>query len=382
MNTLLIIIIITFYLISGPVHCSDVIGYPGGRLIIYYKHSVSFRSSVYFCRRKTQTECKDLIVARGEQLHTGVHQDRFTLFTFEEVIILIFRNLSLQDTGVYQGGETGVWSQNFNLKVNRDPCCSQRKTVKGYLGRTVRISCSYPVVFAKSMKFLYKLNRLSETEVIRTRGSEQHQDARFSISDDTRNKEFSVNISDVGEDDGGVYSCAVSNEETEVIYHSLFTGIQLQVTEGTEDTTENPGGRSESAETGSSIIISVLVCVILLLGAGLVLMIYKQRRSKSQGCLDANEIERLSEIACSEKTEDSEATVYYSIIPLSSHLSDPLNTVYATAELPTIPSDPPNNAYATAELPTIPSDPPNNVYATAELPTIHNVYATVSKMHR
>ncbi|KAM9454141.1 uncharacterized protein Hap1MRO34_020058 [Clarias gariepinus] len=211
------------------------------------------------------------------------------------------------------------------------------------------------------MKFFYKLNRLSETALILTRGSEHHQNGRFSISDDTRNKEFSVNISDVGEDDGGVYSCAVSNEETEVIYHSLFTGIQLQV-------------------TGSSIIISVLVCVILLLGAGLVLMIYKQRRSKSQGCLDTNQMERLPEIPCSEKTEGPKESVYYSTIPLSSHLSDSLNTVFAPSELPAITSDPPNNVYATAELPTIPSDPPNNVYATAELPTIpsdppNNVYA-------
>ncbi|KAM9454142.1 uncharacterized protein Hap1MRO34_020059 [Clarias gariepinus] len=254
MKTLLIIIIIiTFYLISGPVHCSDVIGYPGGRLIIYYKHSVNFRSPVYFCRRKTQTECKDLIVARGEQLHTGVHQDRFTLFTSEGFITLIFRNLSLQDTGVYQGGETGVWSQNFNLKVIRDPCCSQRKTVRGYSGRTVRISCSYPVEFKTYMKFFYKLNRLSETPLILTRVSEQHKDGRFSISDDTRNKEFSVNISDVGEDDGGVYSCAVSNEETEVIYHSLFTGIQLQVTEVTDDLTKKPGGISETPETDSAL---------------------------------------------------------------------------------------------------------------------------------
>ncbi|XP_053333556.1 uncharacterized protein LOC128506965 [Clarias gariepinus] len=230
MKTLLIIII-TFYLISGPVHCSDVIGYSGGRLIIHFKQPIIFGSPVYFCRIKTQTECDYLIVARGEQLHTGVHQDRFTLFTSEGFITLIFRNLSLQDRGVYQGGETGVWSQNINLKVNRDPCCSESKTVRGYFGQTVRISCSYPVKFAKSMKFLYKLNRLPETEVIRTRGSEHHQDGRFSISDDTRNKEFSVNISDVGEDDGGVYSCAVSNKKTEVIYHSLFTGIQLQVTD-------------------------------------------------------------------------------------------------------------------------------------------------------
>ncbi|XP_053333555.1 uncharacterized protein LOC128506964 [Clarias gariepinus] len=287
MKTLLIIIIIiTFYLISGPVHCSDVIGYPGGRLIIYYKHSVNFRSPVYFCRRKTQTECKDLIRAQGEQLHTGVHQDRFTLFTSEGFITLIFRNLSLQDTGVYQGGETGVWSQNFNLKVIRDPCCSQRKTVRGYSGRTVRISCSYPVEFKTYMKFFYKLNRLSETPLILTRVSEQHKDGRFSISDDTRNKEFSVNISDVGEDDGGVYSCAVSNEETEVIYHSLFTGIQLQVTEVTDDLTKNPGGISETPETGFLfiiiiIIITVCVCVIMLT-LGTSLFTYMLRKYKTQ----------------------------------------------------------------------------------------------------
>ncbi|KAF4075503.1 hypothetical protein AMELA_G00235160 [Ameiurus melas] len=190
----ILLIIITFYLISGPVHCSDVIGYPG---------------------------------AQGLR---SVHMDRFTLYDSGEFVTVIFRNLSVQDTGRYQGGVWRVWSHDINLKVKSDPCCSRTQTVTGYLGQTVTISCSYPVEFETNIRSVYKLDGRSEQEVIRTSATEEHQDGRFSISSDRRNKVFSVNISDVREDDAGLYSCAVGNEESEVIYQSLFTSIQLQVT--------------------------------------------------------------------------------------------------------------------------------------------------------
>ncbi|XP_058237056.1 CMRF35-like molecule 8 isoform X2 [Hemibagrus wyckioides] len=311
-----------------------------------------------------------------------------TFYLISGIISLIFRNLSLQDTGMYQIGEIRGWNHNINLRVKSDPCCGT-KTVKGYLEQTLMISCSYPVEFKTNTKSFYRLDTIAGTELIRTSGTQPHQDDRFSISDDRRNKVFSVNITDVREDDVGVYSCVVINEETAVSYHSLFTVIQLR--EVTDDTPESPDGtltKSESA--GSSIniiIITVVVFVLLLLAVGLVLIFYKLRCKRSQGLLDRNVLESLSEIPHYDEIKDhtpysnTEENAYYSTIPLSIIPSDPPNNVYATAQLPTIPSDPPNNVYATAQLPTIPSDPPNNVYATAQLPTIpsdppNTVYTT------
>ena len=53
---------------------------------------------------------------------------------------------------------------------------------------------------------------------------------RYSIFDDRRSKFFSVNISGVREDDGGVYLCGVWRKDKSVSYYYYFKEIQLQVT--------------------------------------------------------------------------------------------------------------------------------------------------------
>ncbi|KAK3530065.1 hypothetical protein QTP86_011078 [Hemibagrus guttatus] len=150
-----------------------------------------------------------------------------------------------------------------------DPCCSGTKTVTGYLGQTLTISCYYPVEFETNPKAFYRLDAVAGSHLIQSSGTQQDQDGRFSISDDRRNKVFSVNITDVREDDVGVYSCAVFNEdriiEETVSYYSLFTVIQLQATAGSTIIT----------------ITTVCVCVTLLLMGGFVL-IYKLRQKNTQ----------------------------------------------------------------------------------------------------
>ncbi|XP_060755595.1 uncharacterized protein LOC132866836 isoform X2 [Neoarius graeffei] len=259
MKTLLII---TFYLMSGPVHCDDVIGYPGGRVKIDFKKAVNPRSTVYFCKMKTV--CEDLITARATV--SVLHKDRFTLFKTDGFITLIFRSLSLQDTGLYRYGEIGVWSENIDLKVKSDPCCSETKSVTGYLGESVMISCSYPTEFETNVKSFFKLDDYAGTEVIFIRAKEAYQNGRFSISDDGRSSVFSVIISDVREDDGGVYSCAFRIEGTAVRYHSLFTEIQLQVT-----------GLAQAPV----LIFIISVCVTVLLMGGF-LLVCQLRSNKTQ----------------------------------------------------------------------------------------------------
>ncbi|MCI4394036.1 hypothetical protein PGIGA_G00164380 [Pangasianodon gigas] len=190
-----ILLLITFYLISGPVGCVDVPGYKGGRVKIYCFP----QTAVYFCKFQTLTKCEYLIEA--EEQNKWIHKDRFSLYHSTGSLTLIFRNLSLQDAGMYRCGETRAmtWSRDINLKVNSDPCCSGTRTVTGYLGQTVTMRCSYPVEFEKNSKHFYKRTGDYEHEVINTNGREQYQDGRFSISDDRRNKVFSVNISDVRE---------------------------------------------------------------------------------------------------------------------------------------------------------------------------------------
>ncbi|KAI4891634.1 hypothetical protein NFI96_009482 [Prochilodus magdalenae] len=233
----------------GPVSCSDVIGYSDSSIMIHCYHQENGEHEYYFCKTTTK-ECIEV-----ETSNTWIHKDRISLLHLPGVLAVMYRRLSFQDSGLYQCGQTGLWSRDLKLTVERDPCCSGSKTVTGYLGETVTISCSYPDQYEKDTKYFYQ----DVVTVISTKVTERD---RFSISDNRGSRVLSVRISDVREDDGGVYYCGVWNGGGAVSYYSLYTEIQLQVT-----------------APGSSIIIIITVCVsvVLLLIGGAALIFYRLR---------------------------------------------------------------------------------------------------------
>ncbi|XP_017579776.1 CMRF35-like molecule 5 isoform X2 [Pygocentrus nattereri] len=154
----------------------------------------------------------------------------------------------------------------LTLYLISDPCCTGKKTLTGHPGKTVTISCSYPEEFTKdseeseeSTKFFEKLDGQNFTEVIRTTETRK---GRFSISDDRRSKVLRLSISDMREDDGGVYLCGVERGD----YEAFFTEIQLQVT-----------------APNSSVFTILFSCVALLLIGGSALIIYTVMRKKRRG---------------------------------------------------------------------------------------------------
>ncbi|XP_066518101.1 polymeric immunoglobulin receptor-like [Hoplias malabaricus] len=326
MKTLLIF---TFFLISGPVHSSDVIGYSGGSVIISCKLQQSGRNNKYFCKNGTD-ECINV-----QTENTWVQKERLYLRYLSQDLLVVFRNLSLQDSGSYRCGETGRWSHDVELKVKTDPCCSGPSAVTGFLGETLTINCSSPEELKADIKGFYKHDGQHFTEVITNRESQRN---RSSISEDRSSKVVSVRISDVREEDGGVYYCGVWVTGNNVSYYSLFSEIQLQVTEhlllperppttmkptasssdeehltsptlkptvASSDeehhkrspTTMNPTAASPDEEhhtPGSStfIIIIITVCVTLLLIGGLALIFYKLRFRKTQGSISSPKTEK------------------------------------------------------------------------------------------
>ena len=103
--------------------------------------------------------------------------------------------------------------------------------MKTYLAENATIECKYPDIFEENDKVFFKLENRSITEIINTgKESQKEQKDRFSISEDRSSKVVSVRISDVTEDDGGVYYCGVWKKEQSDGYYSLYTEIQLQVT--------------------------------------------------------------------------------------------------------------------------------------------------------
>ncbi|KAL7851967.1 hypothetical protein SRHO_G00177520 [Serrasalmus rhombeus] len=284
------------HLFSGPVSCFNVSGYPGGSVMIYCNHQQSGALNTFFCKVKP----KECIYAQIQ--NTSVFLGKVSLYDSPGVLIVMYRNLSLQDAGLYQCGETGGWSHDVNLKVNEDPCCLGSNSVAGYLGETVTISCSYPEEFKTNYKFLFKQDGQSFTEVIRMTDTQR---GRLSISDDRSSAVLSVRISDVREADGGVYYCGAGIGGEFISYNSIFGKIQLRVTEQEKSTlaektapassttvekpTETNSRTTLTASTAvtsdeehfssSVIIITVCVCVALLLIGGSTLIYYKLRYS-------------------------------------------------------------------------------------------------------
>ncbi|KAG9262838.1 hypothetical protein AMEX_G24761 [Astyanax mexicanus] len=389
-----ILLVFTLYLISGPVGCFDVIGYAGGSVTILCENQQYGMSDKYFCKKKTE-QC-----IRVKTQNPSIHKDRVSLHESSGVLTVFYRDLSLEDSGLYECGETGRWSHFMNLTVKTDPCCLGPKTVIGHLGETVTINCSYPEEFQTDYKSFDKLDDKYLHELIKTPDS---QKGRFSISDYRRSRVVSVRIRDVREDDGRVYYCGVGKGGGDsVSYISHFSKIHLQVSDSKETlrpkTTIQPTpvtyrsasaapsvtiSAEEPSTPGSSdpgfptiIIISVSICVVLLLIGGLILIFYKRRYSKTRGSSSSanqpmmmgntNEISHSAsdyeEIRYTRTSPQSEATPLYSTVQQT-----PIHTVYALAQLPTT-SDPPNNVYSIVPLPRTSSDPPNTEYSIVPLP--------------
>ncbi|KAL7851979.1 hypothetical protein SRHO_G00177640 [Serrasalmus rhombeus] len=230
-----ILLIVTLYLISGPVSCFDVIGYSGGSVLIYCRGKQYGGNPKYFCKTPS-AQC----VYFSQMPNTWSHTDRLSLRDSSGDLRVIYRNLSLQDAGSYQFGEAGVWNQDVNLKVNENLCCSSPNTVSGYLGETVTISCSYPEEYERNTKFLFKQDGRDFTPVMDTTVTQR---GRFSISEDRSSAVLRMTISDVREDDGGVYYCGVGFGGISVGYYSFYKETQLQVT--VTDTDCSPGMQLE-----------------------------------------------------------------------------------------------------------------------------------------
>ncbi|KAF4077980.1 hypothetical protein AMELA_G00194180 [Ameiurus melas] len=289
-----ILLIFILYLISGPVDCSDVIGYSGGSVIMISKINWYTSNSKYICKVK-ENDCTDII--RVETKRHQTQEGRFKLYSnINNVFTVLIRKLKPQDAGTYR---FGLENQNatVNLKVLNDSCCGT-KLKTAYVGQNITITCNYPGQYESNYKYVYKLDDDVKIQYIADT-DQKFRNGRFSISDDRSAKVLRVNLSDVREDDGIFYLFGVWNKNGSVEYFSFFSEIQLHVTDTTglstsiEPTTTTGTNMTISAAltetpsavcfSSSAIIIGVCVCVALLLIGGFVLMIYKLRHKRTQG---------------------------------------------------------------------------------------------------
>uniref|UniRef100_A0A3P9A0T5 Immunoglobulin V-set domain-containing protein n=1 Tax=Esox lucius TaxID=8010 RepID=A0A3P9A0T5_ESOLU len=203
-------------------------GYSGGTVIIYcHYNNQEERNGKYFCVRKTTLSCKDQI--RSGSQNTWEHSGRFSLYddTEENYFMVVIRQLTRQDEGIYWCGE----GMGYLLCVFpfTDKCCDKSVTETVDLGGEDPIICNYPEKYENSIKYFCKEDNDSKIyyEII-SAASTSAKSGRFSLTDNRREKRFTVTISNLTEYDTGTYWCGVENRRTEKLYISLITKYTQQ----------------------------------------------------------------------------------------------------------------------------------------------------------
>ncbi|XP_060793000.1 polymeric immunoglobulin receptor-like isoform X3 [Neoarius graeffei] len=202
-----ILLIVTLYLISGPVDCSDVIGYSGGSVIIISNIQWYAHNSKYICKMEGN-DCTDKI--RADTKRSKVQDGRFMLYSnTKNYFLVLIRKLKPQDAGTYRFGLGNQSNSTVNLKVLNNASCGVPKIMNAYLGQKITITCNYPGEYERIYKYLDTVDDDSMIKNVLNTNTNL-KNGRFSISDDRNAKVLRVNISDVRETDEVFYLLGVS----------------------------------------------------------------------------------------------------------------------------------------------------------------------------
>ncbi|XP_027026174.2 uncharacterized protein LOC113658145 isoform X2 [Tachysurus fulvidraco] len=278
-----ILLIIILYLISGPVDCSDVIGYSGGSVLVFsdinwYKHN-----SKYICK-VNEKDCTDII--RVDTKRHQVQEGRFKLYAnTNNFFLVLIRKLKPQDAGMYRFGLGDQSNLTMNLKMYNNTFSGLPKLINAYLGQNITITCNYTDEYERNNKHVNTVDDDTKFKSILDTYT-KFQNGRISISDDRSVNVFSVNISNVRETDEVFYLFGVWNGKGSVRYYTYFTQVWLHVTDTDLKTSaaliETPSAVCFTSSIIIIIIISVCVFETLLLIGGCGLMIYKVRQKRTQ----------------------------------------------------------------------------------------------------
>ncbi|XP_050959455.1 polymeric immunoglobulin receptor-like [Labeo rohita] len=216
----ILLIFFTFYLISGAVRCFSVTGYFGRSVLVDSGKSWFSDSAKYMAKLP---EWRTII--NDTKQHRWINEGRFTLFRNNVGNLMIYiRDLNHNDAGEYQIRHHGQWSIDMTLNVKYDLCCKGSKRVMVNISETASFSCEYSQNHINDPKIIFK----EEKDSIETIYSRLKMNRRFSISDDKHKNIFSVRITAVTPDDGGVYLCGVWINRQSYSY-SVINTVHLHI---------------------------------------------------------------------------------------------------------------------------------------------------------
>ncbi|XP_056128084.1 B-cell receptor CD22-like [Rhinichthys klamathensis goyatoka] len=100
------------------------------------------------------------------------------------------------------------------------------QTITGYRGERVDIRCSYESGYESNSKYFCKGECIYKNRNIMVKSGSPAKDERFSLTDDTTARVFTVTITDLRTEDEGQYWCAVKRSITDV-YSEILLLVKL-----------------------------------------------------------------------------------------------------------------------------------------------------------
>ncbi|XP_072513207.1 polymeric immunoglobulin receptor isoform X2 [Salminus brasiliensis] len=294
---------------------NTVIGTEGDVVEVRCPYASNYQQhSKYFCKEK---EDKCLTEQTGLHSQTQLQKKvkRFSLSdnTTAGVFTVTLSGLTSEDAGKYWCGvRTGGVLMNY-LSMELNIVMKEELHVLGREALNVSINCSSRTDSEKNKgKFFCMGQELSSCghEGVKV-SSETNRSGRFSLSEDASAGAFRVTITDLREEDSGMYWCG----------SSIYTRVHLQVTKA----------------SSFSITITMIFSVSLLLFGGLVLIFCKLRSTKTQGSPTTNRTETTNDDGGFNDYEEINHTTHHPhrnvSSPTNSSEQNTAMTIYSTVQL-------------------------------------------------
>ncbi|KAF4118098.1 hypothetical protein G5714_000149 [Onychostoma macrolepis] len=280
----------------------------------------------YLCRGECLRVLKDKVV----ESESAAKDERFSLNDNKsaQIFTVTITDLRTEDRGKYWCGiETGRGNLDDFTQIHLE--IKQVSRVSGVTGEHLNIICHYESELKNDVKFICKESSTSlcEKSAIKV-SSENNRNGRFSLRDDASAGVFTVNITDLTEEDSGIYWCgAVQRRQQHK--NKWISVIDLNISAGFTP-------------------IIMMVVIGILTGLGFSLFIYLRWRQKKEGTqpkdvihgpnLPNGETREATQTDCD--YEDISSTLdhpdYSLVLP---GFTENDASVYALAQLPSSPSD-------------------------------------------
>ncbi|XP_051742151.1 CMRF35-like molecule 8 isoform X1 [Ctenopharyngodon idella] len=163
-------------------------------------------------------------------------------------------------------------------------------TVTGHRGERVEIRCSYESGYESNSKYFCKGECIIGFKNIMVKSGSAAKDERFSLTDDTTNRVFTVTITDLRTEDEGQYWCAVKRT---LSLTDVYSEILLQIKQDkktTEVSTISPFSKTSSSyfsttelnpQSGSVIYVCVGLVIMVIVFLIALTVLCKQKKSKN-----------------------------------------------------------------------------------------------------